>query len=238
MTQAGNLITDKAKSIIQMAKDIENIAQGFQNPYAGKFVFGAFPTLAPFVFPKIIPDLGQSFPDMTFYLTEDRTDILLQKLKSTEIDMTLLALPINDDSLQAESLFFDPFYVAISRKHPLSSRQQINLSDLKSENLMLLEDGHCLSDQTLDICQWHLISDDNANFRATSIETLRQMVASNLGITLIPKSAILPSDTIKYIPLSDRNLGRSIALIWRRSSPFQEVFRALAKNIKNIIAEN
>lgn len=228
ITPVGKLIANKAQEILQRQEDIKGIADHFRDPYTGEFVFGAFPTLAPFLFPKIIPKLAQTLPEIKLFLIEERSETLINKVNGGEIDFALLAQPVHEKRIKQRTLFFENFYVAVSDLNPLSKEKEISLEHLRAEKLLLLEDGHCLSDQALEVCLWDEAF-NQVNFRATSIETLRQMVAANLGITLIPKTAIgHQSAGIKYIPLAHRTAGRTVSMIWRNFSPFQEVFEAIA----------
>ena len=228
ITKAGAEIVTLAKEILSKKKDIEDLAKTYQNPYAGSFVLGAFPTLAPFLFPKIAPDLQTQYPDMKLFLLEDKSPNLIEKCENGDIDLALLADPVVSDKLSSAPLFKEAFYVATSHQNPISQKKSISINDLRDENLLLLEEGHCLSDQALDVCTW-VPKNQNTSFRATSIETLRQMVAISMGVTLMPEGAIKTGDhNIKYTPIHPKTPYRHISLYWRKTSPYAGVFTEMA----------
>lgn len=144
----------------------------------------------------------------------------------------MIALPVNHDALEAHELFFDLFCVAVAKEHPLAKAKFITKSQLQEESFLLLNDGHCLRNQALDLCEM-VGTSENTQFRATSLETLRQMVASGIGITLMPQIALQKNDNIRYIPLKSTPAhGRRIALVFRKTSPRKECLLALADLIK------
>ena len=143
--------------------------------------------------------------------------ITLKMLENGEIDAALIALPAKSESLQHKKLFDDEFLLAVPHSHPLSKREVITRRNLEDESLLLLDDGHCLRDQALDLCS-QTGSLEQQDFRATSLETLRQMVASGIGITLIPKIAKKENDGVVYIPFESSPPLRQIAMVWRKTS--------------------
>ena len=148
--------------------------------------------------------------------------MLLTQLRHGQLDAALLALPVNDDQLHCQFLFEEPFVLAAPEGHPLTAHRSLSLDDLSEQRLLLLQDGHCLRDQALDVC--HLAGAlEKSEFQATSLETLRQMVAANVGVTLLPMLAVKPpvarSSNIRLIPFEGKPLpNRRIAMVWRRSS--------------------
>ena len=232
-TTAGLQIIEQAKIILQERQVLIDIARQHQDPNKETFRIGAFPTLAPFLFPAIIPDLNDDLPDMKLFLVEEKTENLIKQLKENHIDLALLAQPIEEDKFDYQRVFREPFYLAVSKAHHLAKKDKIYIEDLKEETHLLLEEGHCLSGQALEVCQW--VGAQNFNqFRATSIETLRQMVASNLGITLIPELAAQTTHpNILYREIEAPTPLRSIALVWRKNSPFKETFEEIATIIKH-----
>ena len=171
---------------------------------------------------------------MTLFLKEEVSERLVHSVRNGKIDFALSAQPVEDKKIQQHNLFFEPFYVAVSTSNSLSKEKEIPVERLKDEKLLLLEDEHCLSTQALEACLWDETF-DNVGFRATSIETLRQMVVADLGITLMPETALrMEFSDIKYIPLKDCQAGRTISMIWRKSSPFQTVFEEVADIISTL----
>jgi len=154
-------------------------------------------------------------------LVEEKTEVVLRQLREGRLDAGILALPIHDDQLHAEFLFEEPFLLAVPEHHELARRKALRLDDLCDQSLLLLEEGHCLRDQALQVCQLAGAS-EKSGFRATSLETLRQMVAANVGITLLPALAVQPpvahSENVHLLPFRGEVPSRRIAIVWRKSS--------------------
>lgn len=233
LTEYGRSIVAKAQEIVDAAERLKDTARNMQAPEQGQLKLGAFPTLAPFIFPLAVPALRQSFPKMQIFLTEEKTENLITQLKDGRLDTALLALPAEEDVFEYEILFEEPFYLALPPSHPLTEMEAVPLQMLANEDLLLLEDGHCLSGQTMEVCSWVGAQKFNT-FRATSIETLRQMVAAGLGVTLVPELAVprQEQNDIIYRPLINTPPpSRSIGLFWRKTSPFKTLYRDIARQI-------
>ncbi len=233
LTAAGKDIVARAENILHETKAIRDIARQYHDPFAGKMTLGAFPTLAPFLFPRIVPKLNKAHQQLKLFLVEEKTDELIKRLHAGSLDMALLALPVAADGLEHVKVIEEDFLVALSKKNPLSAKKHIQLEDLRKEDLLLLEDSHCLTGQVLEVCTW-AGTEENRSFRATSLETLRQMVASNLGVTLVPQMAAAHSfSSLVYRPLEAAwKPSRAIGLYWRKTSPFADAFRQIAREIK------
>lgn len=226
-TKAGREILVRAKQVLQGAEEIRRIAAASQDPFAGEVTLGAFPTLAPYFFPLILPALGRALPKLTFLLVEEKTEQLLAMLKKGELDAAFLALPVPEEGLSVFPLWEDPFVLAVGKSHRLASCAQVMAADMAGEDLLLLEEGHCLRDQALSFCH-RMGTGERRDFRATSLETLRQMVASGVGITLMPQIARREGDGLTYIPFAGQPPSRRIALLWRRSSTRAACFSRIA----------
>jgi len=234
VTEIGKQVIETAKRILQDAEHISILAKHEQDPFAGDFTLGAFPTIAPYILPKLIPLIKKKLPNLRLILVEEKTDILLHKLKTGLIDAALLAGPIHDESLIAEKLFDDEFKLAVATHHPLAEQTIINPDELTNQPLLLLDEGHCLRDQALQFCQLSGI-DEEQNVRATSLETLRQMVIAGTGITFMPTIAIQNNDdNIRYIPFEEPKPKRTIYLVSRQTNPRTE----LIKQLKNLCVNN
>ena len=230
VTEIGKQVIETAKRILQDAEHISILAKHEQDPFAGDFTLGAFPTIAPYILPKLIPLIKKKLPNLRLILVEEKTDILLHKLKTGLIDAALLAGPIHDESLIAEKLFDDEFKLAVATNHPLAEQTTINPDELTNQPLLLLDEGHCLRDQALQFCQLSGI-DEEQNVRATSLETLRQMVIAGTGITFMPTISIQNNDdNIRYIPFEEPKPKRTIYLVSRQTNPRTE----LIKQLKNL----
>ena len=236
LTDIGLAITERARHILTHVNEIHDLARLAKDPYSGELRIGVIPTLAPYLLPLIIPSLSQQFAKIHFYLVEEQTAYLIQKLKTGVLDVAFLALPVEEPQFITEFLFEEEFLLAVPKKHPLAQQKTIQQKDLKLQNLLLLEEGHCMRGQTLALCQ-QMQAFEVQNFRATSLETLRQMVASGNGITLMPQLAQQSNDGISYIPFSPPKPVRSIGLCWRASSVKDVLFAALVLQIKNIIRQ-
>ncbi len=221
LTAAGKDAAQRARRILAEAEELKEAARRGANPEAGRLRLGAFPTLAPYLLPHVVPELHAKFPKLELLLTEEKSDLLLHRLRDGQLDAALLALPIHDDSLHAKFLFEEPFLLAAPADHPLAHRMTLDTSDLNHTSLLLLEDGHCLRDQALDVCRLSGAREE-ADFRATSLETLRQMVATGVGVTLLPTLSVRPPivqpEGIKLVKFHKPAPSRRIALVWRKSS--------------------
>ncbi len=231
LTAIGADIVLRARRILAEVAQIKLAADAAHDPMTGSLRLGLFPTLAPYLLPSLMPLLRESFPKLTLLLTEEKTPTLLHQLETGALDCALLALPITNDSLATAHLFDEPFLLAVGRGHHLAPRKSVRVGDLSLENVLLLEDGHCLRDQALAVCHRVGVGESN-NFRATSLETLRHMVASSDAVTLIPELATRDRDaSMRYIPFAEPAPSRAIGLIWRKTSARAPLFEAMAKVI-------
>lgn len=226
LTAAGGQIAACARRILRENRRIMEIAAEAGDPMAGSFRLGAFPTLAPYFFPQAVGAIKRAAPRLRLMLTEDKTRTLLERLAAGDLDAALLALPVTDPQFTAKPLFTEPFYVAVPRDHPLSLRDEVCTGELRRHKVMLLEEGHCLRDQALDICALAGIREDQ-EYSATGLETLRQTVIAGTGITLIPRIAAAAADGIKYLPFKENPPSRTVALVWRKSVQRPEAIEAV-----------
>jgi LysR family transcriptional regulator, hydrogen peroxide-inducible genes activator len=235
LTEVGAILAEHAKSILQQIDEILNIAKSVKDPYGGELKLGLFPTLGPYLLPLIIPDLSKAFPRLKLYLIEEKTPSLIEKLHHGKLDAAVLALPIEALNFKATPLFDEEFILTVQNDHPFAKRKSIRQNDLENKNLLLLEDGHCLRDQALALCHKNKASEVKG-FQATSLETLRHMVAVGVGITLMPKLACYPNENITYIPFEKEKPSRTIGILWRKSSAKEKLLMELTHQIKKIIA--
>jgi len=232
LTEEGKEVINSARNILNELENIKQTAKNFKNPLGGNFSLGAFPTLAPYIFPTIVPKIKTNLPKLKLILVEEKTAVLINKLKKGELDAALLALPIEENQLETHTLFKDKFFLAVPPKHELAEKKKLSVSGLDSHDLLLLEEGHCLRDQALEVCAKSGIEEEQ-NFRATSLETLRQMIKAGTGITFMPEIAIGKNETgIKYIPL-EPTPSRTIALVWRKTANKEQILKILCKIISD-----
>jgi LysR family transcriptional regulator, hydrogen peroxide-inducible genes activator len=234
LTQAGAQIVVRAKRILAETDQIRHIADMFHDPAAGDMRMGVFPTLAPYLLPLLVPELKQEMPKLNLLLVEEKTPDILKQLEEGVLDCALLAMPAGNDDLACAKLFKEPFLLAVPVAHPLASRKQVTIEDLKGQTMLLLDEGHCLREQALEVC--HKIGIGEAqNFRATSLETLRHMVAAGSAVTLMPQLAVTKNDPlIRYISFK-MPPARTIGLYWRRSSAREALFMQLSEVVRRVI---
>ncbi len=237
ITESGREIAARARLILSQVEEVREYAKLAHDPYQGQFKIGIFPTLAPYLLPLIIPSLTLSFPKVSFYLIEEQTHELIEKLKHGELHAVFLAAPVHEPSFHFENLFEEEFMLAAPSQHALAKLKSIKQNDLDNLNLLLLNDGHCLRQQALSICE-KMHARETEKFRATSLETLRHMVVANVGVTLMPKLACHANNNITYVPFDAPTPSRSIGLYWRHSTAKALLIADLVKEIKKIMAEN
>jgi len=238
-TQAGLDIVNKAKTILLEMRSLKEIAKSHNEPMQGTLHIGLIPTVAPYLLPIIIPVIKKHFPDLELFLHENQTDVLMKKLKEGELDCLMLALLPGMETLQQYPLYSEPLELALSEAHPWANRQQVDISQLSGERLLMLEDGHCLRDQAMGFCFAAGAIEDNS-FKATSLETLRHMISADNGLTLLPQLAIPVSRHqagIKYIPFEKPAPNRTIGLVSRTNTARKVCFEELAKLVASTVEE-
>ena len=240
LTPAGRDAAERARRIVAEVEQMKEAARRSQDPEAGTVRLGIFPTLGPYLLPHVVPRIRGRFPQLELLLVEEKSDVLLSRLREGRLDAGLLALPVHDEQLHAEFLFEEPFLLAVPETHPLAKRDALKLDELSSQKLLLLEDGHCLREQALEVCRLSG-ANEKSEFRATSLETLRQMVAADVGITLLPTLAVKPpvarSDNIHLLGFSDSHPSRRIAMFWRKSSAMHGFLMELARVFRELPSE-
>jgi LysR family transcriptional regulator, hydrogen peroxide-inducible genes activator len=237
LTDVGREIAHRAREVLNEIEQIKGIARRTVDPESGTVRLGIFPTLGPYLLPHVVPMLRDRFPRLELLLVEEKTETVLHRLREGKLDAAVLALPVHDDSLHAEFLFEEPFLLAVPQSHPLAKRPHLKLNDLSEQNLLLLEDGHCLRDQALEVCHMSGAA-EKTGFRATSLETLRQMVAANVGITLLPTLAVKPpvaqAPNLQLVEFTGHPPSRKIAMVWRKSSAMGNFLKQLADVFKQL----
>lgn len=232
LTRVGEEVVQRCRTILGEVEAMKAVARRSRDPHSGLLRLGIFPTLAPYLLPHVIPEIRRRFPSLTLRLFEEKTEQILDMLLLGRLDAGVLALPAGGDQIVSRKLFEEPFVVAMPEGHPLSRRKRLTLDDLQDQELLLLEDGHCLRDQALEVCQL-VGAHEQLDFHATSMETLRQMVAANAGLTLLPtlaiKPPVSPTENVVTRPFKGNMPKRSIAMVWRKSSALTDFLEELAE---------
>ena len=231
-TAIGAEIAGRAQQVLADVEAIVSVGQQISGPLAGGFSLGLIPTLGPYLLPWLVPALKKDFPELRLSLREDLTASLLERLCSHRLDAALLALPVANDRLETLSLFDEPFWFAEPKNGEPASGKIMKEDELRGRRLLLLAEGNCLRDQALAVCG-ATEGDAEGDFRATSLETILQMVASGLGSTLLPAMACSEARTrtVTTRPL-EAGVGRRIALVWRRSYPKTRDIHLLAQTLR------
>jgi LysR family hydrogen peroxide-inducible transcriptional activator len=237
LTPIGEQLLGHARRCVEEADAVGELAQVYKDPMAGPVKLGAIPTISPYLMPLILAPLRASYPNLRLILSEEITDLLLQRLTNHEIDAALIATPVDDPSLTALPLFDEPFWLAHPRNHPLYDKDEITEEDLENLELLLLADGHCLARQVMEVC--HLAERREAgamaDLRASSLDTLLQLVGAGFGSTLVPALAVRGSwmtDTgVIARKLSVSDAFRRVSLVWRRTFPRTAALEVISSTI-------
>ncbi len=233
LTPIGEQIVERARIALDVVEEIRQLARRDHDPMSGALRVGVIPTLGPYLIPHILPAIRAIACRLHLYLREDLTVNLLERLRQGTLDALLLALPVRGEDIDSIALFREAFVVALPKGHALTSRQHIDQAALAGENVLLLEEGHCMRDQALAICG-ETSSEQREELKATSIETLRQMVAAGVGCTLLPRLAAMPgiglvdNAMVELRPFASPEPTRTIGLVWRHRYPREATVRGLA----------
>ena len=233
LTKGGKEIAQRAARVLGDVRDIVDFARGQGNVLSGPLGFGVIPSVAPYTLPRLLPMIREGFPDLDLHIRESQTQSLVSELLDGQLDVLMLALPLEHPDVETIRLFDDRFLLATATSHRLSNRVRATPDLLEDDRLLLLEEGHCMRDQALAFCSLRRIENINT-FGASSLSTLVQMVANGLGMTLLPEIAV-PLETrhgdIHLMRFADPEPQRVIGLAWRRSSPRKPHFVELGQMI-------
>jgi len=236
-TSTGTLIAQQARLAMFDLEGIIDIAKSSQEPLSGPFKMGVIPTIAPFLLPRILPTIRKQYPKLELYLKEEQTTRIHQLLLDGELDVLLLALPIDLINTESVSIFNDPFKLAYRKGTELIDPENFSPNKLNKESILLLEDGHCLRDHAMSACSLNN-KEMLSKFSASSLYSLIQMVDSDLGITFVPQMAI-DSGLLKHTKVITSELKeksyREIGLMWRKSSVRKNEFKLLADVISRCV---
>jgi LysR family transcriptional regulator, hydrogen peroxide-inducible genes activator len=229
-TAAGAGLIEQARNVLGEARRLIDMARTLNDPLAEPLRLGVIATLAPYLVPHLLGPLRGRFPDLRLILREGLTAELSSLLVSGQLDAVLLSLPVEDDRLAAHAILFEPFVGICPAGSPLAGRPRVAMSDLDTDDLLLMDEGHCIRDQALAACARPRARQDTRH--AASIETLRHLVAAGTGHALLPRMAVrsdpLLDRHLSYVELEDESVGRTVGLAWRRTDVRRQSFEALA----------
>jgi LysR family hydrogen peroxide-inducible transcriptional activator len=223
-TPTGLEVADAARAVLDAMGRIVDLAGRGREPLSGQLRLAMIPTSGPYLLPRVAPALARAFPRLELVFRERKTDDQLTELASGELDAGILALPLGASGLAHQPLFEEPFWLGLPPGHALARKQSVLEADLEGERVLLLDEGHCLREQALSVCRKAgARTSAGGDFRATSIETLRHMVAAGMGVTLLPALAVAPDEErrsgILVRPFARGGPARRMALCWRRTHP-------------------
>ena len=238
VTPLGEAIVRQAQSVLEQAAAIKEIAKRGQDPLSGPLRLGLIYTIGPYLLPELVRQVIAQTPQMPLLLQENFTTKLLDMLRTGELDCAIMAEPFPDTGLAVAPLYDEPFMVAVPSAHALASRGSIGSEELKQETMLLLGTGHCFRDHVLEVCPEYARFASDAggirkSFEGSSLETIRYMVASGMGITVVPQLSVRSferaggSDHVRYIPFDAPVPTRRVVLAWRRSFTRYEAIAAL-----------
>ena len=241
LTDVGREIARRAEDVLAASRDLVDFARHRSGLLTGRLTLGVIPSLAPYLLPRILPLLQARFPELRLELQETQTRQLIEDIKSGTLDAAMLALPVGEADIDTITLFEDLFLLAVPSTDPRADTTKIAVEDIDQSRLILLEDGHCLRDQALAFCataRGRTTGAAGTAFGASSLTTVMQMVASGYGVTLIPQIAadVERRDIrVKFLRLKNPEPGRSIGLVFRRTSPRKKDFAALGEVVKESV---
>lgn len=239
ITPVGEKIVAQAQRVLEEAMAIRELATAGKNQLAAPLRLGAIYTIGPYLFPHLIPQLHRVAPEMPLYIEENYTHVLRDKLRNGELDAIIIALPFNEPDVLTKALYDEPFSLLIPATHPWAKRERVSLDELDDSPLLLLGEGHCFRDQVLEACPTIRRNDDNpqhTTIESSSLETIRHMVASGMGMTVLPMSAaddryysselLLTKQFVSPVPF------RTVAVAWRASFPRPQAIELLSDSIR------
>jgi LysR family hydrogen peroxide-inducible transcriptional activator len=226
VTPLGAQIVAQAERVLEQTAAIKEIAKQNKDPLAGPLRLGVIYTIAPYLLPPLVKSMIEHVPQMPLVLQENFTARLIELLRQGELDAAIMALPFADQGLMVQPLYDEPFVVALPRNHPWANRSSIDAQELKTETMLLLGSGHCFRDQVLEVCpemsRFSTSGDGIARtFEGSSLETIRHMVASGIGITVLPRASVPDMNAkdgmLRYLPFSEPQPTRRVVIAWRKS---------------------
>jgi LysR family hydrogen peroxide-inducible transcriptional activator len=233
VTAAGEEVVKRARRVLVETEDLLSAATRARDPFAGTFRVGVIPTIAPYFLPEVTQALAKAYPHLRLVFREEKTEDTVRDLWAGTLDAGLLALEAELGVLEHAEILRDPFVLALPKGHALARKKKVSQQDLEAEDVLLLEDGHCLRSQALAVCQQ--VGAHETDLRATSLATLVQMVAGSKAVTLLPELAVAVENRNQQLDIREFTApvpSRTLALVWRPNSPFADAFRATAATLR------
>lgn len=235
-TQAGLGLVEQAKAVLREVKVLKEMASNQGKAMSGPIMIGVIPTLGPYITPLILPKLKQRYPELEIYIYELQTSALIEQLAAGQLDCGIVSLSKESEQFIELPIFNEQIYLAVGKSHLWSNRDNIELAALKGQEVLMLDNGHCLRTHAMDYCT-NIGAKENPRFKANSLETLRNMVAADVGIALIPELAARPHSCVSlhYLKFEEPQPYRTVGMIYRPGSPLRERYERLAKEIQLIM---
>jgi LysR family hydrogen peroxide-inducible transcriptional activator len=240
VTPLGAQIVAQAERVLEQTAAIKELAKQNKDPLAGPLRLGVIYTIGPYLLPPLVKNLIQNVPQMPLVLQENFTVKLLELLRQGELDAAIMALPLPDHGMSIQTLYDEPFVVAMPKQHPWASRKEISAQDLKTETMLLLGTGHCFRDQVLEVCPEMARFSAGGNgmqrtFEGSSLETIRHMVASGIGLTVLPRASVPdmkdPNGMLAFVPFSAPAPSRRVVIVWRKSFTRRAAIEAVCQAV-------
>ncbi|MGZ3183549.1 MAG: hydrogen peroxide-inducible genes activator [Telluria sp.] len=240
VTPLGQQIVAQAERVLEQTAAIKELAKQNKDPLAGPLRLGVIYTVGPYLLPPLVKNVIEQVPQMPLVLQENFTVRLLELLRQGELDAAIMALPLPDHGMSMQALYDEPFVVAMPKHHPWAGRAAITAEDLKTETMLLLGNGHCFRDQVLEVCpeMARYAAPGNGmqrTFEGSSLETIRHMVASGIGLTVLPRASVpdMRSDggMLRYIPFQEPAPSRRVVIVWRKSFTRRAAIDAICRAV-------
>lgn len=233
-TQAGLTLVEQAKAVLREVKVLKEMASNQGKDMSGPLHVGIIPTLGPYISPIIVPTLKEEFHDLELYIYELQTNQLLDQLESGQLDCGIISFVKESEPFIEVPIFNEEMYLVVPEEHEWAKLDKLDIDLLKNRELLFLDGGHCLRTHTLDYCL-SIGAKENPHFKATNLETLRNMVAANVGLAVIPKLAAKPTEGVRYLPFDNPKPFREVGMVYRPGSPLRARYERLAQSITHIM---
>lgn len=238
LTAEGKTFLATALAVLEQLQRAAEELREMSHEICGTLRIGVIPTICPYLMPKVITQLKKAAPRLTLELSEETTSILVEQIREGKLDLGVLALPIAEKGLAEKVLSREPFYLAVSKRHPLAAQRTVTRKDILNEKVLVLQEGHCLGHQTLEFCKISR-QDTQVIFQGSSLTSVMKLAALGEGVTFVPEMAVSPKDFpgLKFIPFSPKPPSREIGMVWRLSASFNKAEHVLSGVIEQALKQ-